>query len=102
MTSFDGITWTSRISVANNSWNSVAYGNGLWVTVSHDGSGNRVMTSGFSAEIGPQGSVGPTGPQGLQGPLILQDFANDTTAAAGGISLYALYRTGDVMKMRIV
>ena len=48
MTSLDGITWTSRTSAADNQWYSVAYGNGLWVAVSGDGSGNRVMTSGFS------------------------------------------------------
>jgi len=36
--------WTSRTSVADNSWNSVAYGNGVWVAVAYSGS-NRVMTS---------------------------------------------------------
>jgi hypothetical protein len=46
MTSPDGITWTLRTSAANNSWLSVAYGNGLWAAVSYDGTGNRVMTSG--------------------------------------------------------
>ena len=45
MTSPDGITWTSRTSAVNNAWSSVAYGNGLWVAVSLDGTGNRVMTS---------------------------------------------------------
>jgi hypothetical protein len=44
MTSPDGITWTIRTSAANNSWNSVTYGNGLFVAVSDTG-GNRVMTS---------------------------------------------------------
>ena len=43
----DGITWTSRTSAADNQWFSVAYGNGLWVAVSLDGTGNRVMTSGL-------------------------------------------------------
>ena len=46
MTSPDGITWTSRTSAADNSWLSVAYGDGLFVAVSVDGTGNRVMTSG--------------------------------------------------------
>jgi hypothetical protein len=46
MTSPDGITWTSRTSAANNSWYSVTYGDGLFVAVSTDGTGNRVMTSG--------------------------------------------------------
>jgi hypothetical protein len=37
-------SWTSRSAAANNIWNSVAYGNGLFVAVSSDGT-NRVMTS---------------------------------------------------------
>jgi hypothetical protein len=45
MTSPDGITWTSRTSAADNQWWSVTYGNGLFVAVSDDGGGNRVMTS---------------------------------------------------------
>jgi hypothetical protein len=40
-----GITWTSRTSAANISWNSITYGNGLFVAVALSGSGNRVMTS---------------------------------------------------------
>jgi predicted RecA/RadA family phage recombinase len=40
-----GSTWTIRTSAANNSWNSVTYGNGLFVAVSDTGNGNRVMTS---------------------------------------------------------
>jgi predicted RecA/RadA family phage recombinase len=45
MTSSDGITWTSSTSAADNSWNSVTYGNGLFVAVANTGTGNRVMTS---------------------------------------------------------
>jgi uncharacterized protein YjbI with pentapeptide repeats len=45
MTSPDGINWTIRTSAADNSWYSVAYGNGLWVAVANSGTGNRVMTS---------------------------------------------------------
>jgi hypothetical protein len=45
MTSPDGITWTSRTSAANNNWQSVTYGNGLFVAVASSGTGNRVMTS---------------------------------------------------------
>jgi len=38
--------WTSRTSAANNSWNSVAFGNGIFVAVAQTGTaGNRVMTS---------------------------------------------------------
>ncbi|NTW31597.1 MAG: DUF2510 domain-containing protein [Bacteroidetes bacterium] len=40
-----GTLWTSRTSAANNSWQSVTYGNGLFVAVASDGTGNRVMTS---------------------------------------------------------
>ncbi len=40
-----GHIWTSRSAAANNSWNSVTYGNGLFVAVSFSGTGNRVMTS---------------------------------------------------------
>ena len=40
-----GTTWTSRTSAANNYWRSVTYGNGLFVAVSNNGTGNRVMTS---------------------------------------------------------
>jgi hypothetical protein len=45
MTSPDGITWTSRSSAADNEWYSITYGNGLFVAISTDGTGNRVMTS---------------------------------------------------------
>jgi hypothetical protein len=41
-----GINWASRTSpVDRNYWLSVAYGNGLFVTVANGGTGNRVMTS---------------------------------------------------------
>jgi hypothetical protein len=45
MTSPDGITWTIQNSAADNNWREVTYGNGLFVAVSFDGVGNRVMTS---------------------------------------------------------
>ena len=37
--------WTSRTSAADNAWQSVTYGNGVFVAVSNTGVGNRVMTS---------------------------------------------------------
>jgi hypothetical protein len=46
MTSTDGITWTIRPSAADYTWNSVIYGDGLFVAVSNSGTGNLVMTSG--------------------------------------------------------
>jgi hypothetical protein len=45
MTSPDGITWTSRTSANDDNWNSVAYGNGLFVAVAALGTQDRVMTS---------------------------------------------------------
>jgi hypothetical protein len=53
MTSPDGITWTTRTSVADNWWSSVTYGNGLFVAVAcgvnssfcNSTAGTRVMTS---------------------------------------------------------
>jgi hypothetical protein len=44
MTSPDGITWTQRMAAQANTWMSITYGNGLFVTVSQNGT-NRVMTS---------------------------------------------------------
>ena len=40
-----GVTWTTRTSAADNTWNSVAWGNGMFVAVAGSGAGNRVMTS---------------------------------------------------------
>jgi hypothetical protein len=40
-----GVKWTQRTSVSNNDWNSVTYGNGIFVAVSSTGTGDRVMTS---------------------------------------------------------
>jgi hypothetical protein len=43
--STNGINWTSRTPAAALWWQSVTYGNGLFVAVSRTGTGNRVMTS---------------------------------------------------------
>ena len=40
-----GIDWTTRTSAADNIWNGIVYGNGLFVAVASSGVGNRVMTS---------------------------------------------------------
>jgi hypothetical protein len=45
MTSSNGITWSSQTTPADNNWQSVTFGNGLFVAVSSSGTGNRVMTS---------------------------------------------------------
>jgi hypothetical protein len=45
MTSPDGITWTARTSASDNNWQSVTYGNGLFVAVASSGTNNRVMSS---------------------------------------------------------
>ena len=39
------LTWISRTSAADYSWNSITYGNGLFVAVALSGTGDRVMTS---------------------------------------------------------
>jgi hypothetical protein len=39
------IAWTSRTSVANNTWRAIAWNGSIFVAVSIDGAGNRVMTS---------------------------------------------------------
>jgi len=44
-TSPDGITWTGRVAARSDLWQSVTYGNGLFVAVSNFLSGSRVMTS---------------------------------------------------------
>ena len=44
MTSADGVTWTARSSAPGNEWNSVTYGNGVFVAVASSGT-NQVMTS---------------------------------------------------------
>ena len=44
-TSTDGINWIARTPAANNWWQAVAYGNGLFVAVARTGTGNRIMTS---------------------------------------------------------
>lgn len=45
MTSPDGITWTNRTASVANNWQSVTYGNGLYVATSSTGTGDRIMTS---------------------------------------------------------
>jgi len=45
LTSPDGATWTARKSAAGNNWTAVTYGNGMFVALSNNGTGNRIMTS---------------------------------------------------------
>lgn len=40
-----GEDWVSQTTSANNFWQSVTFGNGLFVAVATSGVGNRVMTS---------------------------------------------------------
>jgi hypothetical protein len=46
MTSADGFTWTSRVSASDSVWNSVIYGDGLFVAVNDAAGLNQIMTSG--------------------------------------------------------
>ena len=43
--------WTLRTSAADNDWQSVTYGNGLFVAVASSGTGNRVMTARSIVEL---------------------------------------------------
>ena len=56
-----GINWTSQAAAAANMWTSVTYGNGLFVAVSYDGVGNRVMTSldgiSWTSQTSPAGNA---------------------------------------------
>ena len=40
-----GVNWTRQVSAEDNVWQSVTFGNGLFVAVSSTGSGDRAMTS---------------------------------------------------------
>ncbi len=40
-----GDTWTSQTTLVDNYWVSITYGNGLFVAVAENGTGDRVMTS---------------------------------------------------------
>jgi hypothetical protein len=41
----DGVTWATSTGMINNNWNSVTYGNGLFVAVSSTSTNQNVMTS---------------------------------------------------------
>ena len=45
MTRTNGTDWTARAAAVTSNWYGVAYGNGLFVAVSSDGTGNRAMSS---------------------------------------------------------
>ncbi|MDZ7744326.1 MAG: hypothetical protein U5K77_00990 [Candidatus Saccharibacteria bacterium] len=49
MTSSDGVSWVTQTAVVDNDWQSVTYGDGLFVAVAGNGgsseSSDRVMTS---------------------------------------------------------
>jgi hypothetical protein len=45
MTSPDGVNWTRVSLPAYNSWRGLTFGNGIFVAVGVEGTGNRVMTS---------------------------------------------------------
>jgi hypothetical protein len=51
-----GLAWTMRAAI-DNQWNSVTYGNGLFVAVSFTGTGNRVMTSPDGINWTPRSSA---------------------------------------------
>ena len=59
MTSDDnGTTWTYRTAAQDYKWESVTYGDGVWVAVSSSGTGNRVMTSPDGINWTSRNSIG--------------------------------------------
>jgi hypothetical protein len=76
MTSPDGITWTSRTSAADNNWQSVAFGNNVFVAVANSGTGNRVMTS-------TNGITWATKPSASDGDWRSVTYGNNTWVAVG-------------------
>ena len=66
ITSTDGINWSLATPVQNNQWTSVTYGNGMFVAVANSGTGNRVMSSSFTA---------------ISAPVITAISARDTAAS---------------------
>ena len=75
----DASTWTIRTSAADNLWNSVTYGGGLFVAVASSGTGNRVMTS----------------PDGINWTIRTAAADNDWTSVTYGGGLFvAVSRTG--------
>jgi hypothetical protein len=50
MTSIDGINWVTGNAINSNQWESICYGNGLFVAVSDSGS-SRIMTSGKQQQV---------------------------------------------------
>ncbi len=46
MSSPDGISWSLIITAASNTWYSVAYGEGTFISVSASGTSNRAMSNG--------------------------------------------------------
>jgi hypothetical protein len=45
MTSANGVDWVAQTAATALFWSGICYGNGLYVAVATDGTGNRVMTS---------------------------------------------------------
>ena len=72
MTSSDGVNWTLRNLSSDNTWNSVTYGNGLFVAVAYSATSNGVITS----------------PNGINWTLRTSVTNNDWTSVTYGDGLF--------------
>lgn len=92
MTSPDGITWTARTAAADNQWQGVTYGNGLFVAVANSGTSNRVMTS-------PDGIVWTSRAESVGNSWVSVTFGNGTFVAvsnSGTSSNRVMYSTDGI------
>ncbi|MEJ0073183.1 MAG: hypothetical protein WDN27_03855 [Candidatus Saccharibacteria bacterium] len=79
MTSPDGINWTVRTAAVANSWESVTYGNGLFVAMSADGT-NRAMTSGHPEQTIASNNNNYQGGLTVYGNAAFKSDVNSATA----------------------
>jgi hypothetical protein len=122
----EGIKWTTRVSVVDNLWNSICYGNGLFVAVASSGNNNRIMTSpdginwtsrispadlswssicygnGLFVAVASDGVINSvmTSPDGINWTLRTSAFANYWSSICYGNGLFvavAYYGTNNVM-----
>jgi len=81
----DGIPWTSGETAASNNWTSVSYGNGVYMSVSSSGTGDRTMSS----------SDGSVWSIGVSPKKIVTTMAKDAVATATEIDTYHPDRFAD-------
>ena len=105
----DGVNWVSRSAAEANSWNSVAYGNGLFVAVAATGT-NRVMTSpdgvnwtarsaaeanGWNSATYGNGLFVAVSPNGTHRVMTSPDGVNWTARSAAEVNLWRTVTYGN-------